>query len=158
MSEIKSWDQLFLNMAFMIALKSKDPSTKTGCIIVDKNHRVRSMGFNGFPSGVIDTTPERYERPIKYSWTEHCERNAIFSAARIGVSLDGCTSYQTGPSCHECARAHIQAGIKEVVWPIDCDFESPRVWPRWKESCELAWEMFDEAGVIWRRGVDKQEK
>lgn len=147
-----SWHKLFLEMCRLISQKSKDPSTKTGCVIVDKNNSVLSTGFNGFPRGVADL-PERYhDRKLKYQMIAHCDANAIFAAARIGISLEGSTMYLTAPPCAECAKAIIQAGIKKVIWPVDNAFESnPEVMQRWKESLEIAELMAKEAGVNFHR-------
>ena len=114
-----NWDELFIRQAMLIAQKSKDPSTKVGCVIVGQDNAVLSMGFNGFPRGVEESLPERWERPMKYSWVEHAERNAIFNAARVGVSLNNARAYinwEPKP-CADCTRALIQAGIKEVIGP-----------------------------------------
>jgi len=54
-------------------------------------------------------------RPAKYRWTEHAERNAIFSAARMGVSIVGATMYLPWFPCAECARAIVQSGIGALV-------------------------------------------
>lgn len=110
----ESWDATFLGLAERFAKRSKDPSTKVGCVIVGPDREVRSMGYNGLPRGVEDLA-ERMERPAKYLWTSHAEENAVAQAARIGVSLKGCTAYATHFPCARCARALIQAGIVAVV-------------------------------------------
>jgi dCMP deaminase len=43
----KTWDEYFIKIAEVVAEKSKDPSSKMGCVIVDKNKRVVSLGYNG---------------------------------------------------------------------------------------------------------------
>lgn len=111
---VESWDATFLGLAERFAKRSKDPSTKVGCVIVGPDREVRSMGYNGLPRGVEDLA-ERMERPAKYLWTSHAEENAVAQAARIGVSLKGCTAYVTHFPCARCARALIQAGIIAVV-------------------------------------------
>lgn len=150
--KFKTWHSFFLAMTNLVAQKSKDPSTKTGCVIVDRNHRVRSIGFNGFPQGVKDD-PARYEnRELKYKLVAHCDSNAIFSAARIGIQLEGCTMYLTGPPCAECTKGIIQSGIAEVIWPRRNKFEDdPDTAARWKESLDLAELMAKEAGVGFYR-------
>lgn len=111
---LESWDATFLGLAERFARRSKDSSTKVGCVIVGPDREVRSMGYNGLPRGVEDLA-ERMERPAKYLWTSHAEENAVAQAARIGVSLKGCTAYVTHFPCARCARALIQAGIVAVV-------------------------------------------
>ena len=67
------------------------------------------------PHGVAANPPERLSRPDKYTWVEHAERNAIYTAARCGISLEGCTMYVDLMPCVDCARGIIQAGLREVV-------------------------------------------
>ncbi len=76
-----SWDELFILQATLIAQKSKDPSTKVGCVIVNDDNVILSTGFNGFPRGIEEDWKDRWKRPEKYHWVEHAERNAIFNAA-----------------------------------------------------------------------------
>jgi dCMP deaminase len=149
---ISKWDLHFLTLCKEAAKMSRDTSTKTGCVIVRPDHSIASTGFNGFPRDVDDTKKERYERPAKYLFTEHCDRNAIFTAARHGVPLEFCIMYLTGPPCADCTRAIIQSGISEVVWPEDNPFEQdPEVMKRWMQSLKAAFEMMEEAGVEMRR-------
>lgn len=150
-----TWDEYFINLLEVVASKSKD-STKVGCVIVGPNNEIRSTGYNGFPRGSDDNCPERRERPEKYIWTEHAERNTIFNAARMGISLDGCISYQTWYPCCDCARALIQVGIKEIV----IDFRKSNPWhskessDRWQENLNKAIQMLDECRVVVRKFCD----
>ena len=107
---------IFINIANVVKLKSKDNSTKIGVVIVGKGNEIVSTGYNSFPRGIDDTVPKRQERPEKYIWFEHAERNAIYNAARIGVSTNGCTMYMScGLPCADCARAIINCGIVKIV-------------------------------------------
>jgi dCMP deaminase len=108
------WDEYFFGLVDVIKQKSKDPDTKVGCIIVGKDHEIRTTGFNGFARGVDEHQQERWVRPEKYFWVEHAERNAIYNAVRCGVSLEGCTAYIEIFPCIECAKALIQSGIKII--------------------------------------------
>lgn len=140
------WHRYFIKMAELVASKSKDPSTKCGTVLVKNTHEIVSTGFNGLPRGLNDDLPERNERPRKYMFYEHGERNAIYNAARIGVSTLGCWAYVVqGLPCCDCARALIQAGIRVVVCNEATD---PAFIARWKESIETSKEMFREAGVV----------
>jgi dCMP deaminase len=147
-----SWDQKFLQLAIHISEWSKDTSTKVGCVIVGSTHEIISTGYNGMCRGVNDNIPCRYERPAKYMWFEHAERNAIFNAARIGVSVNGTTLYCAtsllGPPCVDCTRAIIQSGITRVVC---CEGSTDSfLWkPRWKESFEVSVEMLNECGIVF---------
>ncbi len=146
---VKSWCQYFLDMLPLISSKSKDESTKVACIIVGPDNEIRSTGYNSFPRGINDNLPERQQRPAKYLFMEHAERNAIYNAARVGVSLKGCTIYIDFIPCADCARAIIQSGIKEIIISsIDYD-KKEKYWnERWKEQMEASKQMLSEAGVI----------
>ena len=117
--KVPDWDSYYLSVCRTIATRSKDPSTQIGCIIVGPAREIRSTGYNSFPRGIVDTIPERQQRPEKYFWIEHAERNAIYNAARAGTPLEGCTVYVEVTPCMDCARAIVQAGIAKVV--IDAD-------------------------------------
>lgn len=137
-----NWDEYFNKMAHLVATKSKDRSTQVGCVIVGPEHEVRTTGYNGFCRGIEDDVDGRHERPEKYLWTEHAERNAIYNAARNGVPLEGCTAYTTIFMCADCARALIQSGIKRVCTPAYTGGTYIQ-----SESYDCAREMLQEAGV-----------
>lgn len=115
MNPIPNWDEYYLDICKVVGRRSKDPNTQLGCIIVGPAHEIRSTGYNSFPRGINDNVPERRERPTKYLWIEHAERNAICNAARAGTATDKCTIYVEIMPCMDCARAIVQAGIVEVV-------------------------------------------
>lgn len=108
-------DIAFLRCAQAAQESSPDPSTQIGVCIVSRDGTI-IVACNTFPRGI----EPRLNRPEKYTYIEHAERNGVFQAAREGVALDGATLYMVGmgpPSgpCPECARAIIQAGIVRVV-------------------------------------------
>ncbi|MER8817200.1 dCMP deaminase family protein [Mesorhizobium sp. M0142] len=141
-TEPGTWDRRFLELAASIGSWSKDRSAKTGCVIVGSDRLIRSTGYNGFVRGVDDEVNERHERPAKYSWTEHAERNAIYNAARLGIPLAGCTSYINWFPCIDCARAIIQAGIVRLV-----GLEPDHTDAKWGADFELALNMFKEVDI-----------
>jgi dCMP deaminase len=136
------WDRRFLELAAHIGGWSKDRSAKTGCVIIGPDRLVRSTGYNGFPRGIDDDQPARHVRPAKYHWTEHAERNAIYNAARLGISTEGCTCYINWFPCIDCARAIIQAGLVRVV-----GLEPDRDDPKWGADFHFALDLFKEAGL-----------
>lgn len=140
---MSDWDKFYLHLADEVSYKSKDKSAKIGAVLV-KNGSIISTGYNGFPRGVNDNVESRHERPAKYSYTEHGERNSIYNAARNGTATLGATMYTQGVPCADCARACIQAGITKVVtyW-----LASDTIFPGWKDSCAKGFEMLQEAGV-----------
>lgn len=126
---------------------SKDGSTKVAAMLIGRHsHEVRSSGYNGMPRGCNDDLPERHERPEKYFWFEHAERNAIYNAARVGTQLAGSLLLVTMHPCMDCARAIVQAGVEEVVsLAPHADFKD-----RWGSHVEKSAELFHECGVSVR--------
>jgi len=118
---IISWDEYFMGIASLSALRSKDPSTQVGACIVDNNKKVVSIGYNGMPRHIDEcklTWNKNEGLDSKYLYVCHAEFNAILNT-RNGSSLEGCTLYVTLFPCNECAKAVIQTGIKEVVYAED---------------------------------------
>lgn len=144
----EKWDRRWLNMVKEVLSWSQDRSTKCGCVIVSPDNAVLAVGYNGLPRG-IEYTEERHERPEKYYWFEHSERNAIYNAARTGTSLVGATAYVSGPPCHDCARGLCQVGIRRVVIPKYHNFLDKAKDARWGESCNRAQQMMELAGVSY---------
>lgn len=120
-----TWDQYFMGIAILSAQRSKDPNTQVGCCIVDENNRIVSMGYNGFPNGILDEdfSWERQGEPLetKYMYVCHAELNAILNTC---ANLKNCTLYVTLFPCNECTKAIIQKGIKKVVYLEDKHSES----------------------------------
>ena len=140
-----NWDEYFINIAEQVKLKSKDEKTQIGVVVVGKDNEIVSTGYNSFARGINDDIDERQERPEKYFWFEHAERNAIYNAARIGVSTLGTTMYMTcGMSCSDCARAIINSGVSKIVLRKGKGAKGDK----WNESSVRSMKMFEEAGVI----------
>ena len=142
------WDEYFMSLVYLVAMKSKDEATNIGAVIVGPDNEIRSTGYNSFPRGMNDNNIERQERPHKYYFFEHAERNAIYNAVRHGTSLKNCILYVQGIPCSDCARGVIQAGIKEVVYH-DL-WEKRDKADKWKKNAEMSLEMFAECGVNFR--------
>ena len=136
-----AWDIYYLEMAKHVASKSKDPSTKTGAVIVREDNSLCSIGFNGFPKGMPDSEELYANREEKYSRIVHCEINAhLFSR---DTSLKGYTLY-TWPfaSCDRCCVQMLQAGITRFVAPVLPD----NLQERWGASLELTRKYIEECG------------
>ena len=131
-----------MQLALHVASWSKDRSAGVGAVIAGSDNVIRSVGYNGFPRGVDDFAFHRHQRPLKYVWTEHAERNAIYNAVRIGVPITGCTMYLPWFPCMDCARAIVQVGLVELV-----AIEPDREHPRWGDDFRNAIELFDETGI-----------
>lgn len=117
---VLSWDEYFMGLAHLSALRSKDPSTQVGAVIVDANKKVVSIGYNGLPMGCNDDEfpwgREGDMQNTKYAYVVHAELNAILNSAR---PVTGCSLYVSLFPCNECAKAIIQSGIKEIVYESD---------------------------------------
>ncbi len=117
-----NWDEYFMGVAFLSAMRSKDPNTQVGACIVSQDNKILSMGYNGFPKGCSDDdfpwnreSEDPYDN--KYFYTTHSELNAILNYR--GGSLEGCKLYVTLFPCNECAKALIQSGIRTVIYADD---------------------------------------
>lgn len=134
-----SWEDYFMELACKVSDRSKDPSTKVGCVVVTEDKVIAATGYNGIPRGVEDKW-ERMQRPAKYLWTAHAEENAVSLAARVGAKLRNGTAFITHEPCARCARSLIQAGIKVV-------HVGPGTTSMPEEEFEVSRIMFQEAGV-----------
>ena len=124
-----SWDEYFMGIAQLSAMRSKDPNTQVGACIVSKENKILSMGYNGFPKGCDDDEyPWNRDGDVydsKYAYVTHSELNAILNYR--GGSLDGTKLYVTLFPCNECCKAIIQAGIKTVIYDCDKYADTPSV-------------------------------
>lgn len=162
-----NWDQTWIKMAHEFSKKSKDPSTQVGCVIVGEGNVLLSMGFNGFARNVIETEQEwddrsgkiaygksfdRWERPQKYVWVEHAERNCCYNAARHGIKLLGATAYLNWDPlpCVECTKALIQSGISSIVGPAKRSFKTRPNVSNMDYQFDVATAMLSEAGIMIR--------
>ncbi len=140
-----SWDDYFMGVALLAAERSKDPSTQVGACIVNSAERILSTGYNGFPYGCDDDdfpwAREGESNQTKYPFVVHAELNAILNAG--GRNLEGARIYVALFPCNECAKAIIQAGIKEVIYLSDKYAETP--------STLASKRMLRAAGVALRR-------
>lgn len=136
------WQARFIDLAKEVATWSKDVSSQVGAVIVRPDRTVASVGFNGFPRGVEDSSFLIENRDAKLLRTIHAELNAILAAKE---PLNGYSIFVWPfQPCAQCAAAIIQSGIKEVY----CPYNDHMAQERWSESFKAALQMFDEAGVI----------
>ena len=109
----REWDEYFMQIAETVAIRSKDPSSKMGCVIVDERKRVVSLGYNGMIQGADESKMTLSERPMKYYFAIHSEMNALIFAHQ---GLTGCTLYNKVATCENCLKYCLQAGIKRFVY------------------------------------------
>ena len=139
-----TWDEYFMGVAYMSAMRSKDPNTQVGACIVSEDNKILSMGYNGFPIGCSDddfTWEREGDEDNKYLYTAHSELNAILNSR--GGNLVGAKMYVTLFPCNECAKAIIQSGIKTIVYAHDKYADTLAV--------KASKRMLDAAGVRYYR-------
>ena len=117
-----SWDEYFMGLAVLSAMRSKDPSTQVGACIVNKSNKIVGIGYNGFPIGCSDDTLP-WQRSgewldTKYPYVCHAELNAILNS--VSRDLNECSIYVGLFPCNECAKAIIQSGIKHEIGRASC--------------------------------------
>lgn len=141
-----SWDDYFMAMAQLTAMRSKDPSTQVGACIVNPQNRIVGIGYNGFPAGCGDDDlpwDREAANPLdtKYMYVCHADMNAILN--RLTTDTVGCRIYAGLFPCNECAKLIIQSGIREVIYMSDKYHNTP--------SWIAARRLFDCAGVAYRQ-------
>ena len=140
-----SWDEYFMGVALLAAMRSKDPNTQVGACIVNQDKKIMSTGYNGMPTGISDDDfpwdREGEFLETKYPYVCHAELNAILN--QPGISLKGCSIYVALFPCNECCKAIIQSGIGEVVYLSDKYAHT--------DGTIASRRMFEAAGVKLRR-------
>ena len=118
-----TWDEYFMGVAKLSALRSKDPSTQVGACIVSNDNRILSIGYNGAPNGFDDKyfpwAREGVPLDTKYLYVCHAEMNAILNFRGNKKDLEGSKIYVDLFPCNECAKMIIQSGIKNVIYLSD---------------------------------------
>jgi dCMP deaminase len=147
-----SWDDYFMGVAFLSAMRSKDPSTQVGACIVSPEKKILGIGYNGFPWGCSDEELP-WERKgsfleTKYAYVCHAELNAILNKNQSDIK--GATLYVALFPCNECAKLIIQSGIKEVVY-IGDKYHDQDIWVASRK-------MLDMAGVKYRQYTPQNEQ
>jgi len=146
--DIIAWDDYFMAVAFLSAMRSKDPSTQVGACIVNPERRIVGIGYNGFPRGCSDdelpwARQADNELDTKYPYVCHAEVNAILN--KNSADVQGCSIYVGLFPCNECAKMVIQSGITEVVYLSD----------KYKDTnaMKASRRMFDMAKIVLRQHV-----
>tara|TARA_B100000287_G_C20464774_1_gene714801 strand:- start:428 stop:856 length:429 start_codon:yes stop_codon:yes gene_type:complete len=103
-----------MGLAYYTSIRSHDSQTKVGCVIVNEDNNVVSMGYNGFPKGVNDAQLPTI-RPEKYPFMVHAEENAVSNI--VGQSYGILKVYLTHFPCHRCSKLLWQNGVKK--WYIE---------------------------------------
>lgn len=131
MRKVPNWSHYFMEIAKTVAMRSKDPNTQVGAVVVNDDRHIIGTGYNGFPPK-LDDTPERWKKPLKYDLVIHAEMNAI---AHATASVRGAKIYVTLHPCVECAKLICSAGISTVFYLDEKNNESEK---KAKELFELS--------------------
>lgn len=114
------WDEYFLKLAQVAALRSTCPVRQVGAVFVGQNSSILSIGYNGAPRGTEhcgeDCLNRRHGESIELCKAVHAEANAIYNAAANGMSLQNSILYCTLSPCINCAKAIIQVGVQKVIF------------------------------------------
>ena len=149
-----TWDEYFMAIAKLSAMRSKDPSTQVGACIVDKNNRILSIGYNGAPNvyndDIFPWDREGNELETKYPYVVHAERNAILNYRGSRKDFEGAKIYVDLFPCNECAKEIIQAGISEVIYLSDKYANT--------NSVIASKRLFDACGVSYHELKDIKKK
>lgn len=142
--DVATWGETFMQIAQTVKLRSKDPSTQVGAVIVSADNRVLSLGYNGMPNGIFDDDVpwgKDSDDPLesKYAYVVHAERNAVLNFRGSLPELGGAVVYVTLFPCSECAKELLQVGIRRVIYA-----EPPR---NNAGLAQAAVRMFELAGV-----------
>ena len=140
-----TWDEYFMGVAKLAGMRSKDPHSQVGSVIVSPDNKILSIGYNGFPRGCSDDeypwAREGAALDTKYLYVTHSELNAILNYR--GGNLEGSKIYVSLFPCNECSKAIIQSGICEIIYDDDKYPDS--------ESVIASKRMLSSAGVKFRR-------
>ena len=149
-----SWDEYFMAVAKLSAMRSKDPNTQVGACIVSDDNRILSIGYNGTPNGYLDERFfwQRVGNPLetKYMYVVHAERNAILNYRGNRRDFENAKIYVDLFPCNECAKEIIQAGIKQVIYLSDKYADTPENIASKK--------LFDMCGVSYRQLEQEHQK
>ncbi|MBC9927212.1 dCMP deaminase family protein [Leucobacter sp. cx-169] len=120
-ADVASWEDTFMAMAQVVKLRSKDPSTQVGAVLVSADNRVLSLGYNGAPNGFDDSAfpwGKDSDDPLetKFPYVIHAERNAVLNFRGSLRELAGATAFVTHFPCNECAKELIQVGVRRVIY------------------------------------------
>jgi dCMP deaminase len=142
-----NWDDYFMSVCILSAMRSKDPNTQVGACIIDGKNRIVGVGYNGFPRGCSNSILpwNREGKPIdtKYMYVSHAEENAIDNGNKYLIPHS--KIYVTMFPCNGCARRIIQNEISEVIYMSD------KYWDT--DECKAARLMFELAGTKYRKYI-----
>ena len=125
-----TWDEYFMHIATTVSIRSKDPITKVGAVLVNSDQHIVGTGYNGMPKGVDEALLWQAD---KHKMVLHAEQNCI---AHATSNAKGTTMYVTMYPCTSCAKLLVAAGVTRIVYSDTKYFNSDTA------------ELFDSAGIL----------
>lgn len=129
-SRREALDRYHLGIASAVRVRANCKGSRVGAVIA-LSDRVVATGYNGtavaMPNcedggcercdnrGQVYSSGEGYDRCL----CVHAEQNAILSAARFGIPVDGSVLYSTVEPCPTCTKEALQAGILRIVYDAE---------------------------------------
>jgi len=119
--ERPAFDDIYMELAVNLARRSHCIKRHVG-VVLAKDTRIISIGYNGPPSGTHNCDEEWPEtgcpRDSKggCSLAIHAEQNAILYAVKNNISVEGATLYTTLSPCLACARIIFSMRIRRVIY------------------------------------------
>jgi dCMP deaminase len=121
-----SMDKYYMNIAMAVRRKANCFGRKVGAILVREN-RLISTGYNGTPEGAKNCldggcvrckNPKKYKRSTGYDVCicVHAEQNALITAARFGIPVEGAIAYSTMRPCFDCTKSLFQAKVRGIYY------------------------------------------
>ena len=142
-------DEYMMAIALGVRARANCMGSHIGAVLARDGHIV-STGYNGTPhktpncgEGGCGRCSNRDEYPSGTGYDlcicVHAEQNALLSAARFGIAVDGSVLYSTWRPCFGCTKEMLQAGVLGVRYGEDWE---PR--PELKDEYERLQSYFAE--------------
>lgn len=127
-----SWNQVWMQMADLMGQRSKCVRAQVGAIIVTRDQRVVSTGYNGPPAAMFGTSGpcskwcprarsaangESVKADYTDCFTSHAEANALLYGD--ATLYRGGTIYVSSSTCYGCAKLVANSGIKTLIHRVD---------------------------------------
>lgn len=119
-SDRPDWDSYFLLMAALVAMRSSCARRAVGAVLVSKDHRRLTTGYNGKAAGLVDCTQSNCQGANSASGTNleaceaiHAEQNALIKTVN---DQDIHTAYTVASPCIHCVKMLLGTSCKRIVF------------------------------------------
>jgi dCMP deaminase len=121
--------QYFMGIAMAVRKRADCKGSRIGAVIV-RDGRIVSTGYNGTPENMTNCTDggcyrcanrDKFPPGTGYDLCicVHAEQNAVLTAARFGIPIEGSTVYTTMRPCFGCTKEMLQAKVDAVYYLRD---------------------------------------